>query len=391
MERCTSTTLVANMSKLQLVSKNDLSPKQLEKSQSCLYKLVKEHSHTAFAELSPAGVLIHSNSAFCKLIGYDANWLNKVALANLCHSQELKLIDKTLKEFENGSTSHVVIELRFNHRQGHTLWGLVDLSRAESHNNKQSILVQVSDITKYKEENAKLLASEQELSQYGERVIEDLRNPLAAILKVNEIVNAELDKNNFRTAKHFTELSEKTLHKLTNLVNGVICVNYIRRHKDAAKVPISPDALVRECLAKLAKIPEALDIKIISNFQFEQLFLGNHIVLTNAIDHLITNAVKFKDPSKHTSFIKVATFKEEDNLCIEVSDNGLGINKEYRKSIFKMFSRFHPSVSDGAGLGLYSVKKCATHLGGTVDFRPLNNESGCVFTLKVPCQQDFPV
>ena len=80
---------------------------------------------------------------------------------------------------------------------------------------------------------------------------------------------------------------------------------------------------------------------------------------TNVVFNLIDNAVKYRKPDEEM-FLKVATWNDENNVCLSIEDNGLGIKKENLKKIFEKFYRVHTgNVHDvkGFGLGLAYVKK----------------------------------
>ena len=76
-----------------------------------------------------------------------------------------------------------------------------------------------------------------------------------------------------------------------------------------------------------------------------------------------------------------ARVRGEDNaVVIEVHDNGPGVPPERRAELFSALVTTKP---DGNGLGLFSVKACATGLGGRVDVSesPLG---GALFRIHLP-------
>ncbi len=66
-------------------------------------------------------------------------------------------------------------------------------------------------------------------------------------------------------------------------------------------------------------------------------------------------------------FIKIAAKVDGEAVIISVSDNGVGIEDEYKSRIFEMFFRGNES-SKGNGLGLYIVKRAVGKLHGHVIF-----------------------
>jgi signal transduction histidine kinase len=107
------------------------------------------------------------------------------------------------------------------------------------------------------------------------------------------------------------------------------------------------------------------------------------VYFTTMINNLLSNAVKYSEKEPE---ISIEGFTEDRNLCIRVSDNGIGINKTDQKHVFDKFYRASSGnihKYKGLGLGLYYVKKIALAHGGdvTVDSKP---GKGSIFTVTIP-------
>ena len=107
------------------------------------------------------------------------------------------------------------------------------------------------------------------------------------------------------------------------------------------------------------------------------------IYFTTLMNNLLSNAVKYSDKEP---VIEIEGFTEENNVCIKVSDNGIGISKNDQKHVFDKFYRASTGnihKYKGLGLGLYYVKKIAEAHGGdvTVSSKP---GKGSIFTVTLP-------
>lgn len=107
------------------------------------------------------------------------------------------------------------------------------------------------------------------------------------------------------------------------------------------------------------------------------------IYFTTLMNNLLSNAVKYSDKEP---VIEIEGFTEENNVCIKVSDNGIGISKNDQKHVFDKFYRASTGnihKYKGLGLGLYYVKKIAEAHGGdvTVSSKP---GKGSIFTITLP-------
>ncbi len=101
----------------------------------------------------------------------------------------------------------------------------------------------------------------------------------------------------------------------------------------------------------------------------ERLY-GDALRLRQMIINLLSNAIKF---SEHGNIRLQLSIFEEDNcsvlLCIEVSDQGIGIGHAQQARVFEAFTQADESTVrpyGGVGLGLFLTKRIARMMGGEV-------------------------
>jgi len=107
------------------------------------------------------------------------------------------------------------------------------------------------------------------------------------------------------------------------------------------------------------------------------------VYFTTLLNNLLSNAVKYSDRKPE---IDIEGFTQENNICIKVSDNGIGINKIDQKHVFDKFYRASTGnihKFKGLGLGLYYVKKIAEAHGGDVTVSSRIGK-GSTFTVTIP-------
>ena len=95
--------------------------------------------------------------------------------------------------------------------------------------------------------------------------------------------------------------------------------------------------------------------------------------------NLITNGIKY---GKKKGYIKVGFYDFDEKIMIEVSDNGIGIDKKDLPRIFERFYRVDKSRSrgqGGTGLGLSIVKHIIEAHNQTINVQSILNE-GTTFT-----------
>ena len=93
----------------------------------------------------------------------------------------------------------------------------------------------------------------------------------------------------------------------------------------------------------------------------QMLIHSDQLVITEIIDNLLQNAIKFTLEGSITLGYDI----EGDQLRLWVSDTGKGISEADQERIFERFVKLDEYIP-GTGLGLSVVKTHASHLGGTV-------------------------
>ncbi|RZL48184.1 MAG: HAMP domain-containing histidine kinase [Pedobacter sp.] len=109
----------------------------------------------------------------------------------------------------------------------------------------------------------------------------------------------------------------------------------------------------------------------------------NSSKMERVIDNLITNALKF---SKETQPVELSLIKHNDNICIVITDYGIGIPENMQEFIFQQFSKSGRKGLKGEksiGLGLHISKRIVEQHGGKLLIKSKVDE-GTSFTILLP-------
>jgi signal transduction histidine kinase len=124
------------------------------------------------------------------------------------------------------------------------------------------------------------------------------------------------------------------------------------------------------------KMPEKLSVNI-DKFKIEQ-------VITN----LLNNAIKYTPPN---GSIEVKVEENTTHFIISIKDNGIGVEKEDLKNLFKKYSIISPNherkddiFMEGTGLGLYLSKKIVELHEGKIWAESEGLNKGTTFFVKLP-------
>jgi PAS domain S-box-containing protein len=106
--------------------------------------------------------------------------------------------------------------------------------------------------------------------------------------------------------------------------------------------------------------------------------------INQVFSNLLDNALKYRAPDRP---LVVQIFSEEFDEGIRycVEDNGIGILREQQDSIWEIFQRLNPDLTQGEGLGLTMARRIMSRLGGSIWVESEEN-AGSRFYVVVPKQ-----
>jgi len=229
-----------------------------------------------------------------------------------------------------------------------------------------------------KQQNEELIMINEELDRFVYSASHDLRAPLMSVKGLINVIKLDREEKN---VKYHLELIEKSVLKLDHFITDII------HHSRNARMEIMPkqicfDTLVAESIESLKFMDGAADVESIKSISVAEPFYSDYGRLLIVFNNIIANAVRYRDPWKEHSFLKIEIAGQHNGVICRFSDNGIGISPEYIDSIFKMFYRANAD-SKGSGLGLYIVKSAVTKLKGNISVESTLGE-GTTFTVEIP-------
>ena len=123
------------------------------------------------------------------------------------------------------------------------------------------------------------------------------------------------------------------------------------------------------------------NITIVMSVQQNVFVQADEYSLDRIIDNLFEDAVKF---TNNGGRIAITMTEESYMAVIHIKDNGIGIDSQYLRHLFKPYHQFGGKHNiGGTGLGLYIIKKMTDAPGGSLTAKSVKNE-GTEFTIKLP-------
>ena len=150
--------------------------------------------------------------------------------------------------------------------------------------------------------------------------------------------------------------------------------------KISAEYDVQLNELIQEAISFLESEAKANNIAF--NLQFDEslpVLRTDGTQVQQAMLNLIENALDAVGPGGE---IDVVTARNGKEICVQIADNGPGINQEFLEKIWDPFFTTK-EAGKGTGLGLSICSDIAHRLGGTitVENRP---QGGAMFTLRLP-------
>ncbi len=223
----------------------------------------------------------------------------------------------------------------------------------------------------------KLDKTVEELDRFVYSASHDLSAPMKSIRGLLEIALKEKDPEKITDClKHIKLSSNRFEDVIRNLVD------YSRNiHFQVKEEEIHLSDKVNKLYEELKYWPEANNLKFYNHIDKDLVIETDANRLDTILRNLINNAFKYADKKKK-SYVKVDGEKMEKEWIIRVEDNGIGIEKDNVKNIFKMFYRASEK-STGSGLGLYIVNESLQKINGRME---VDSElhKGTTFTIYLP-------
>ncbi|SDL43450.1 Signal transduction histidine kinase [Catalinimonas alkaloidigena] len=234
--------------------------------------------------------------------------------------------------------------------------------------------------------NEQLKKANEELDRFVYSASHDLRAPITSMMGLVQLLKLESDPQKIREC---LLLKEKSLMKIDGVIKEI--VEYSRNNR--SELIVEPIDVRQE----VAQVLERLHHKEFDEAQPSILLDMPHDLPKVHIDRqrlllvlncLVSNALRFYDPNRAYSWVRIRAYPEDKGMSLQVIDNGIGIAPEHLGSIFDMFYRAH-TKNAGAGLGLYIAREAVQKVGGHISATSTPGET-TVFTVWLPDLAQVP-
>lgn len=229
-----------------------------------------------------------------------------------------------------------------------------------------------------KKKNEELQKAYSELEKFIYSASHDLRAPLVSILGILKLTR--LEQIDGKAGEYF-QMIERMVGKLDVFVQNII--SYYQNLKQGELISsINFDLLLDEIFEHYRFYEGADNVQLIREIDQSVDVKLDELRLKMILNNLISNSIKYMDPSKSDAFARISIRCDHQNVTITVEDNGIGIKREEQKQVFDMFFR-SSEAKMGSGLGLYIVKEATATMNGSIQMKS-EPGTGSTFEITLP-------
>ncbi len=223
----------------------------------------------------------------------------------------------------------------------------------------------VSEIDKLKEQ-------EKFRREFLSNISHEFKTPLFAIQGYIETMQDGMIEEDPEMALIFLDKAAKNIDRLTYLINDLDEISKLESGKISLNIQkFDLAALIIETTEQLIDKAKKNNISLITNLKNNSTIFvkADRLKIQQVLINLIDNSLKYGKMNGKTT---ISVFPLIDQILVEVTDNGYGIEEKNLSRVFERFYRTDKSRSrdiGGSGLGLSIVKHILEAHQQTVNVR----------------------
>ena len=231
---------------------------------------------------------------------------------------------------------------------------------------------------------ANLLAADQRKNEFLATLAHELRNPLAPMSNMLEVVKRAGDDG--EVVKQAHETIERQLNQMVRLVDDLLDVNRITHDRlELRRSEVDLASVVQQAVEVARPLIDAADQELIIDLPEEPVHLNaDGARLAQVFGNLLNNSCKYTRPN---GTITMSAKRVDHEVLVTVKDNGAGIPRDKIDSIFDMFmqvDRNSERSQEGLGIGLTLVKRLVEMHGGSIEAHSEGEGQGSEFIVRLP-------
>ena len=212
----------------------------------------------------------------------------------------------------------------------------------------------------------------------------DIRTPMNAIIGMTSLIRHDAG-NKDKVIEYADKIDISSQH-LLGIINDVLDMSKIEAGKTVFKYT---DFSILDFITELntifhPQIAEKNQTLTVTKENIRHEWVnGDQVHLMQIFNNLLSNAVKYTQEGGKIQFL-VEECETKSSVYAKyrflVSDNGMGMSADFKKTIFDPFTRAEDSVTNkiqGTGLGMAITRNLVEAMGGTIDVESELGQGSC--------------
>lgn len=221
-------------------------------------------------------------------------------------------------------------------------------------------------------------------NEFISNITHELKTPIATVGVAIEALKSFNAMDNPQRTREYLDISGNELQRLSLLVDKVLKLSMFEKKEIALKYEtLNLYDLVQEVVTSLKLQIEKYHAQVQVSQTGDTSLQGDKLHLLSVIFNLVDNALKYR---KENPVVAIHVSGNEQEVVLNVTDNGIGIPPEYRDKVFEKFFRVpHGDTHNakGYGLGLSYVAQVVKKHNGTIKVEG-GEENGTTFRVTIP-------
>jgi len=239
------------------------------------------------------------------------------------------------------------------------------------------------DVTEQRRSEEKLKDADKRKDEFLATLAHELRNPLSPISTGLEVLDMNAERDDMRDV---IRVMQRQVGYLVDLVDDLLDLSRIRVGKITLKRDqISMQEVIESAVAGCRPFLDERHHQLQLEMPDDPIMVeGDQTRLIQIVSNLLSNAFKYTEPGGR---VKVTLTSDDRNATVEVSDTGVGIERDDLENIWDMFAQVRDTLEKaqgGLGIGLSLVKNLVELHQGTVSAESAGRGLGSTFRVTIP-------
>ncbi len=218
------------------------------------------------------------------------------------------------------------------------------------------------DISARRQAERQLKESNEHLKEFVAAAAHDLRSPLNSVSTMAQLLALRLQDQIGAEGREPLGYIIQSTHRMLRLLEDLLAYAQASHFELDKRNRASLDRALKSALENLRSEIESTGAIVTAGALPEVVAHEAHMV--QLFQNLVGNALKYR--SDAAPRVRISCAKHGGEWVVEVGDNGIGIEPQYEKQIFKPFKRLHGEDRPGSGIGLATCQKIVSGYGGRI-------------------------